>query len=77
MAIRVRSENQSEPKKKDPNLTRILQFTKEDGWFVYKELEIDEEILNQHSKLVYKSNPDIFPIFSGQVINKIRDIFGI
>jgi hypothetical protein len=56
---------------------KVILLGREEGWFIFKEVEIDDSILEHHGKVVYKTNPDIFPIFKEQLIAKARDIFGI
>ncbi len=62
-------------KSEEPNIIKILSFAREEGHFCMTEWEIDEELLKKHAKLVYKSQPDIMSIFSGQVVSKVLDIF--
>jgi hypothetical protein len=54
-----------------------LLLDREEGWFIFKEIEIDESILEHQGKVLSKTNPDIFPIFKDQLIIKAREIFGI
>jgi hypothetical protein len=56
---------------------KILLLDREEGWFIFKEIEIDESILEHQGKVLSKTNPDIFPIFKDQLIIKAREIFGI
>jgi hypothetical protein len=54
-----------------------MTFSREEGYFVFTEIEIDSEVLAKNGKVIHKSLPDIFAIFSGQVTAKIMDIFGL
>jgi len=65
----------SEIKKSGP--VKILFLDKEEGWFVLKEIEIDESILENQGKVIFKTEPDIFPIFKNHLVSKAREIFGI
>lgn len=56
---------------------KVMTFSREEGYFVFTEIEIDPEVLAKNGKVIHKSLPDIFAIFSGQVTAKIMDIFGL
>lgn len=69
--VRVKS------KEKESDLQRVLWFSKEDGWFVFKEIEIEKDVLEEYGTVIEKTDPDIFPIFKEILIRKARSIFGI
>lgn len=60
-----------------PKLVKVILPTKEQGWFSFIEIEIDEKVLLSNGKITIKSEPDIFAIFKDQVIVKMREIFKI
>lgn len=63
-------------KAEEPEKTvKLLGFTKKEGWFVFEEYEVPVSSLE--GKKTFSSEPDIFPIFKDQVINKIRDFYGL
>ena len=72
----------ADPKKKIASTkksgpVKVLLLEREEGWFIFKEIELDESILENNGKVIYKTNPDIFPIFKEQLIVKARELFGI
>jgi hypothetical protein len=71
----VRVRTQEKETMKDPQ--RIIWFGKEDGWFVFREVEIEKDVLEKFGTVVDKTEPDIFPIFKEILIRKARSIFGI
>lgn len=62
-------------KEHQSNLVKVIKPHREEGWFVFTEYEIDEEILETHGKVIHKTNPDIFAIFKDQLVNRILSIF--
>jgi hypothetical protein len=68
--IRVRTELESDKK------IKIIVPVKEDGWFAFKIVEIQESALND-GEVLHKSNPDLFQFFLDQVTREIKKIFEI
>lgn len=64
-------------KPEEPKIIKVISFAREEGHYCMTEWEIDEELLNKHAKPIYKSLPDIMSVFSGQVVSKMLDIFGL
>ena len=70
-AIRVKNE-----KEEVQQTSRVLEFSRADGWFVLSEYEIPTAQLKA-GKLISKTEPDIFPILVEHLIKKARSLFGI
>ena len=71
-AVRIRPEIVQ----KEGEVVNVLLFSKEEGWFVLSEYEIDKAALEK-GKLISKTEPDIFPILVESLIKKARSLFGI
>ena len=54
---------------------KVLSFFKDENSVGFIEWEIDPAILKKSGKQLYKSNPDLFGIFLGQIQRKLREIF--
>lgn len=67
----------AKPIKDKQETVRIVLPHKEEGWFCFTEYELPKDILESEGKVISKTNPDIFSVFTGQLIEKARNIFGI
>lgn len=56
---------------------RVVLPHREAGWFCFTEYEVPVDLLEKEGKVISKTNPDIFSVFTGQLIEKARNIFGI
>jgi hypothetical protein len=61
----------------EPKKIMLFKFFREDGSFGFSTYEIDDDLFNQKANLIYKSNPDIFAVFMGQVQQALRGFFDI
>jgi len=70
---------------KEPNtqLTRVIQVFKANGddtWaqsFGFKVYEIPAWVIEKHGNVVNANEPDVLGVFEGQLINCVKNEFGL
>ena len=58
-------------------MVQVIVPKKSEGWFCFERIEVPLDVIKEHGKVLHDSDPDIFPVFSDQVIRALREIYNI
>ncbi len=61
----------------EDTLVKVIKLCRSEGSYGYIVHEIPETILNEHSEIVDKCEPDIYAIFKNNIISLTRRLFGL
>jgi len=75
--FRVKAEKQPEQPAIEPKMVSVLYFCRKEGWFMFKEISLPEDILEKHGTVKSETLPDILAIMLGQLTVKVRQLFDI